>query len=182
MESQNKSQIERTLLFETVFTKEDLELFYKEVDQLLSLIFTGPGALEEKMDKIVSADKKNSLINYFKTVNANTSNLIEINQALSKIREIGDAIPIVTLELAFEPTEGVIKAIGYWFLKRLQTKVILDLHLERSIIGGAYIAFNGTYRDYTLQTKINKYFAKSSQLGSESFTENRTDVPVVNRE
>lgn len=182
MDLQNKPQIDKTLLFETIYTKEDLLLFYKEIDQLVALIFTGSDSVEQKMDKLISKDKKKSLLHYFKTANVRTDNPVEVNQALSKIQALGNSLPVVSLELAIEPTEETIKAISFWFIRRLQTKVILDITLERRIIGGAYIAFNGTYRDYSLQTKIDKYFGKSSQLVSSHITENPINASTVNRE
>lgn len=157
---QNTSQpIDLNQLFSTVYTKEDLLIFYKEIDQLIALLFTGPGELSEKMDQVVAADKKKSLLYYLGATNTRLDNLVDIKEALSKVERLGNALPVVTLELAFEPTESIIKTISYWFVKRIQTKVILDFTLERRIIGGAYVAVNGTYKDYTLQTKINKYFA-----------------------
>lgn len=156
------SFINFTSLFETIYTKEDLLLFYKQVDQLIALLFTGSGSLEEKMDQLISTDKKKSLMVYLKETNTRTNNLVEVKEKLSEIETIGNNLPMVTVELAFEPTEAIIKTISMWFMRRLNAKVILDFKLERSIIGGAYISYNGTYRDYTLQTKINNYFPKTN--------------------
>lgn len=149
-------------LFETVYTKDDLVLFYKQIDQLIALLFTGDGTLEQKMDSLISKDKKKGIMYYLTFLKTNTQDLVEVKEALSKIQRIGDNIPVVVLELAFEPTETSIKTISSWFIRRINAKVVLDLHYERRIVGGAYIAVNGQYKDYTLQTKIDNYFTKSS--------------------
>lgn len=145
-------------MFNTIYTKEDLVLFYKEIDQLMTLIFTGSGTVEEKMDQILSPDKKKSLLSYFQATHTRPENVVEVKEALSKVGKLGNLLPVISLALAFEPTESTIKTISNWFLRRLHTRVVLDIALERSVIGGAYISFNGTYRNYTLQTKIDKYF------------------------
>ncbi len=145
-------------LFDTVYTKKDLQLFYKEIDQLVDSMFKGQEELEEKMDKILSVDKKKNLFEYLKTSGVKPSSIISVKQELQKIKKMGDALPVVNLVLAVEPTYGIIKNISLWFTKRFGHKVIIDLSLERKLLGGAFISFNGLYKDYTLRTRVDKYF------------------------
>lgn len=151
-----------TELFSTVFTKQDFLLFYKEVDQIMTQMFTGSGNFEETVKSILSPEKNNSILEFLKQESVKMENPVDIKVALSKIQKLGDGLPIISLALAIEPTTSVIKNISFWFTKRLDRKVILDFKLERNFIGGAYISYNGLYKDYTLQTKIDTYFEKQS--------------------
>lgn len=148
-------------LFSTIYTKQDLLLFYKEVDQIMTNMFTEPENFEETASGILAPEKKTAVFNFLKQENVKMNNPVDIKVGLSKIKKIGDNLPIVSLRLAYEPTEAVIKTISSWFIKKLGQKVVIDFSLERSIIGGVYISYNGLYKDYTLKTKVEKYFEKS---------------------
>ncbi|MBP6913710.1 MAG: hypothetical protein KBC00_03810 [Candidatus Levybacteria bacterium] len=155
----NKTQQINTLsLFNTIYTKDELVLFYHEVDQLIAEIFIGNQGLQEKMNQLLSFEKKKNIMYYLTTMQVNTENIVMVKEALSKIQFLGNQIPVVSLQLAFEPTEPIIESLSSWFVQNIKTKVILDIHLERKIIGGALISLNGIYDDFTLKTKIETYF------------------------
>ena len=155
----NKTQQINTLsLFNTIYTKDELVLFYHEVDQLMAEIFIGNQGLQEKMNQLLSFEKKKNIMYYLTTMQVNTENIVMVKEALSKIQFLGNQIPVVSLQLAFEPTEPIIESLSSWFVQNIKTKVILDIHLERKIIGGALISLNGIYDDFTLKTKIETYF------------------------
>jgi F0F1-type ATP synthase delta subunit len=147
-------------LFNTIYTKDELLLFYHEIDQLIADLFTGKQGVQEKMNELLSFEKKKNIMYYLTAMQINMGNIVMVKEALAKIQTLGNKIPVVTLQLAFEPTEPIIASFSFWFIKNFGTKVILDIHLERKIIGGALISLNGKYDDFTLETKIDTYFNK----------------------
>lgn len=156
------STINQTSVFDSIYTVSELELFYKEVDLIASLLFKDSTPLETILTNTVSTEKKDGILSFLKEQQANLTNPVSIQEALIKLKTQGNLIPVVNLELAFEPTSTILKNISIWFLRRLQKKVLLSIRLERQILGGAYISFNGLYKDYTLKTKIDKYFEKGT--------------------
>lgn len=159
----NKTVSQDVEIFDMIYSTSELQLFYKEVDKIISSLFTGSTTAEEKITAAVSPEKKDRIISFLKNSKVNLSNPVEIQEALLKLKKIGDSIPVVYLQLAFEPTEQILKNISLWFLRRTNKKVILNISLERQDIGGAYITFGGLYKDYTLRTKIDKYFDRGQQ-------------------
>ncbi|HMS23157.1 MAG TPA: hypothetical protein PKA38_05380 [Candidatus Levybacteria bacterium] len=157
----NKTKhINTQILFNTIYTKDELLLFYHEIDQLIAHLFMGTQGIQEKINEQLSPEKKKNIMYYLSEMQVNMDNLVMIKEALSKIQSLGNKIPVVSLQLAFEPTEPMIASFSFWFIKNIGSKVILDIQLERKIIGGALIALNGTYDDFTLKTKIDTYFNK----------------------
>lgn len=147
-------------LFGYVYTQQDLMSFYKEIDQIMTHMFMGNGNVEKTLDSILSPEKKTAILSYLKQEKVRMENPVDVKVALSNIQKMGNTLPVVKLKLAFEPTGKIIKNISYWFTRRLGQKVILDFSLERHAIGGAFISFGGLYKDYTIKTKIDKYFDK----------------------
>lgn len=159
----NNTNEQEMEIFDTIYSASELQLFYKEIDKIISSLFIGGSSIEDKMAAVISPEKKERVMSFLKATDANLSNPVEIQEALLKLKKMGETLPVVYLELAFEPTEQILKNISLWFLRRMNKKVILDTTLERQDIGGAYITFGGLYKDYTLKTKIDKYFEKGAQ-------------------
>lgn len=147
-------------LFENLYTTQDLVLFYKEIDQLIAAIFTDGPSFEEQEKAILSPDKIFKIHDFLEKQRVHLNNPVEVKEALEKIKKEGETLPIVTLQLAFEPTRDILKNIHLWFLRRMEKTVLLEITLERQVLGGAFISFNGTYKDYTLKTKIDSFFEK----------------------
>ena len=59
-------------------------------------------------------------------------------------------LPVVNLKLAFEPRRTFLKEIKAWFCKNLGEVVIIDLEVDPVIIGGAIIACNNHYCDFSV--------------------------------
>lgn len=161
------STLEINTLFDSIYTTSELQLFYKEIDQLVSVLFKESQPIEEIMQKLLSPEKKESLLAYLEKSNIDMKNPVMIQEELLKIKKLGNNLPVVHLTLAFEPTTLILKNINLWFLRRLQKKVLLDIVLERTVLGGAFISFDGLYKDYTLKTKIDAYFDKKMNMNDQ---------------
>ena len=164
MDEKEVANNEVNSLFTTVYTRQDLLLFYKEIDQFIAELFKGDGTFEEKVNGYLPWDKKDSILEFLKTEKVRLDNPVEIKETMSKIQKLGDALPVVSLKLAFDPPENILKNLSSWFLRRMQRKVVFEIARERAIIGGVYISYNGLYKDYTLRTKMNTYFDKQSVI------------------
>lgn len=164
---QPNSKLETNTLFDSIYTTSELQLFYKEIDQLVSILFKESQPIEEIMQKLLSPEKKESLLDYLEKSNIDMKNPVMIQEELLKIKKLGNNLPVVHLTLAFEPTTLILKNINLWFLRRLQKKVLLDIVLERIVLGGAFISYDGLYKDYTLKTKIDAYFDKKMNMNDQ---------------
>ena len=68
-------------------------------------------------------------------------------QELDKLKQAALAMPVVRLTLAFEPNKD-------WIVKAVGRAVILDIRVDKSILGGAIIENQGKYGDYSLRKII----------------------------
>ncbi len=84
----------------------------------------------------------------------------EIKQFLSQGYKTICALPILRLTLAFEPSETAINDISDWARNNIEERIILDLTLDRRLLGGALIEYKGKYYDYSLKTKLEEIFAR----------------------
>lgn len=160
-------------LFETIYTVSELQLFYKEIDIIISSLYHENVSIEQILGELVSPDKNEKIIAYLKAHEIDLTKPIEIQETLLKIKAAGNTLPVVSLALAFEPTEQILKNFTLWFTRNVEKKVLFNISLERQELGGAHIAFDGLYKDLTLKTKIDEYFN-----GQKLFEETSTRVLV----
>ncbi len=156
MQTNTNPQINK--IFETIYTVSELQLFYKEIDTIISSLFKSQASFENIIKDILSPNKADSFLSYFQELHVDVKNPVAIQEALLQLKILGNQIPVIHMTLAFEPTNAVLKSISLWFSRREQKKVILDLTLERQLLGGAFISYDGLYKDYTLKAKIDRYF------------------------
>lgn len=160
----NKTIQQSNNLFSSIYTKQDLQLFYKEIDQVKASLFEGPGSLQEKLSAVFNPEKTEEILTFINLEKIRVDSPVFIQEGLEKIKTLGDLLPVISLELAFEPTENVLKKIDTWLMQNIGKKVLVNISLERRDIGGTNISFNGVYKNYTLRNKINEAFEKKNYI------------------
>ncbi len=78
----------------------------------------------------------------------------DVEEYLHGLIKAIDALPIIQIVLAFEPSEHAAKKIAEWFGEQNSEKMLLDIQYQPSIIGGVVIIKNGQYHDFSLQKKM----------------------------
>lgn len=83
--------------------------------------------------------------------------LVKYKDELDKLRQAALDLPVVRLTLALEPAGNWILEIRNWVVKAVGKAVVLDMAVDKSILGGAIVENQGKYGDYSLRKKINEY-------------------------
>jgi hypothetical protein len=146
-------------LIELTQTTEDVVRLDEEIDLLLQCLYHIEGErLEETLEKLVRV-RVAAEIRTLLQAHTNPSKQ-EIKFLLSNAYRTICSLPILQLTLAFEPSEFVINTISRWARQNLAAGIILDLSLDRSVLGGAIIMYHGKFYDYSLQKKLQVIFEK----------------------
>ena len=80
--------------------------------------------------------------------------LVKYKDELDKLRQAVLDLPVVRLTLALEPAGNWILEIRNWVIKAVGKTVVLDMAVDKSILGGAIIENAGKYGDYSLRKMI----------------------------
>jgi F0F1-type ATP synthase delta subunit len=71
-------------------------------------------------------------------------------------------LPEVHLTLAFTPTESFRKKISAWLQKEIGRPLFLKITVDKTILGGAIIIYNGRYQDASLRKKLDERLSRLS--------------------
>jgi hypothetical protein len=148
-------------LIDLTVTTEDVVRLGEEIDILLKgLYHVESSEFEQKLEREVRV-RVAAEIRKLLQASADQSKE-EIKVLLGSVNRVVGALPIVKLVLAFEPSEQVIANISHWCRMNLERQVVIDLSIDRSILGGAVIIYRGKFYDLTLRKKLQEIFEKGA--------------------
>lgn len=71
--------------------------------------------------------------------------------------ERSNDLPEINVYIPYEPVPGEIAKMGSWFRKNVNPAMLVNLHIDPTILGGCAFAWQGIYRDYSLRHYIMKH-------------------------
>lgn len=157
----NEKILKYKALIDLIKTTDDLVVLDEEIDMVLQSIYhTEIYDLEEILAKFV---RVRIAVEIKKLISQNSvTGKEQTRTLLSDAYRTICALPILKLTMAFEPSESVIDNISNWARGNLQSGILLDLSLDRSLLGGAQIVHEGKYYDYSLKKKIKEVFENNN--------------------
>lgn len=76
----------------------------------------------------------------------------DLNNLLKKLKEM----EVFRVVLAISPTIGILEIIDNFLMANLKQKVIIDFDINKEIIGGMQIVYQGKYCDMSVLQKIKQ--------------------------
>ena len=70
------------------------------------------------------------------------------------------ALPVLSLTIAFEPQDGTLKTLAEWFFINMHKQMLFELEVDRKVIAGAKIKYNGKFYDFTIRSTFETDSAK----------------------
>lgn len=145
-------QIDLSGFFTTKTQAADLST---RLSSISALVYDTGFDLEKILLEQLGIQRKDKFITLLRHNNVPLHSNIAIKDFLEKIQEKIASMPVMTLTIAFEPTEKTLRALSEWFLVNTNRQVLLDFHLDTGLIAGAVISVNGKFYDFSVRPKFN---------------------------
>lgn len=143
-------------LFDFVLTHEDFVLFNQQLDQVIEHVFDTKTTPESVLSEYLSHEKKQAVIAFAEEEKLPFAQPNQMQTVLDRIKERLAEIPIVEMKVAFEPSERLLNQITNWLNDSNNQRVFVKFVVDRSLIAGAVISFNGNIHDYSVKTQIEQ--------------------------
>lgn len=146
-------------------TKLERDALMLELENLLDSFFVSKRNTFEKLDEIVSFDRREKILESCKLNSIDVSDMASFKdfctQLLTKIKELS----VIELTLAFSPPRLMLDRVSQWFDHVLSKKIILEIKVKPEILGGVRVSYHGLYRDYS----VKKLLEEKIKAGKVSF-------------
>lgn len=152
-------------ILEETFTLEVFKRRYQALKIELQNRIYGSGKLsgEEAQDLVASPLRNSDPLDKHWLESFDPKMLSEVtNDQFNSIKLYIDTfinnIPPLSIYFVFLPEPPQIKEVGNWLRKNLNNpKLIFDIKVDPSLIGGCAVVYKGVYRDYSLKAKISEH-------------------------
>lgn len=143
----------------TIFTTTQANNFVTQLDDVINSLFVTRENIEKKLDKILPFEKKERISILCQKNNIDINDLNLMQKFLSNLKDHIKKLPIINLQIAYDAAEKNIIDISSWFTLNLKQKILINVTINKKLIGGAIIGYNGIYKDYSLKKRLDEKYA-----------------------
>ncbi|TSC80194.1 MAG: hypothetical protein G01um101429_238 [Parcubacteria group bacterium Gr01-1014_29] len=146
-----------------VRTTHERSMLYNGIEALTEALYKKKAAsLEEIIDTqlpyAVARPLKGTLMRLpLSSPDAAKEFLAGLHDALTQLQ-------ILSLEVAFEPTEETIAVLTVWMREHIGADVIMDISIDRTLLGGSRISFGGRYKEINLASIIESALGDQREI------------------
>lgn len=150
-------------IFNNILTMNDLFKSKEELEKLSVDLFTS-GNFLEKINQNINFLSRESLLKLLMQNCPNLDNPGSLEKVIEGIRESLNKIPIVTIIVAFNPSQGAVEKISDFICQSFSKRIVIDIKVDSEIIGGVKIIYEGNIKDFSIKRLLDRYFQE--QKGS----------------
>lgn len=143
-------------IYDFVITHDDSVQFYKELDLVMEHLYDTKTTLEDVLSDHLSHEKKQAVLTFAQNEKMSISKPEEMQQVLDKLKASLAHVPVVEMRVAFEPSERLLFQITKWLNEDKKQRVFVRFVIDRELIAGAVISYNGMIHDYSIKTQIEQ--------------------------
>jgi F0F1-type ATP synthase delta subunit len=142
----NRSNLLRTTL--------ELQLILEDLEKIKRATYQQDTEVDHLLNQVI-ADKTNEFIR--KNVDpALLSNPPALSQEITRLIEQIEQLTPLQLTIAIDPSDEVIEELFQFVTTTWGSQYIIDIVIDREIVGGAIIMLNGHYYDFSLKKQLDE--------------------------
>lgn len=142
-------------ILSAINSTSDIRLLKQEVGVLLDSLYSSKSS---EFDKTLDAKVRESVSQSIK--DALQKNNVDPEEFLKGLLQEVDKLAVLRLTLSFEPSKLFMDKLGDWVETNIGQKTVLDIRIDKAIIGGAVVEFKGHYFDFSLRKKTDDVLRK----------------------
>lgn len=132
-------------------TKSQATDFATRLNIVADTMYTTNFNLGKALSSQFSVVKTDAFLKLMRENNVNSESITAVQDFLKKIQESLSNLPMISLTIAFEPSEEMLTILSQWFVSNVNKQVLFDIHIDSSIIAGTKITYNGKFKDYSIK-------------------------------
>lgn len=142
-------------------TKAEARDFASRVATLSDAVYRTDFHLETALARIFGLQKKDALLNLMRTSGRTFTTPADFKNFLSSLQSQLNSLPVLSLSLAFEPTDATLKLLTDWFLLNSNRHVLFEISVDPTLIAGVAIRYNGRYVEYSVKPTLQRIIAEA---------------------
>lgn len=148
---------------EIIHTKKQASEFLDYLDKLSDAFFNVKEPPAKKMKSLLPYQQYYYLERLAQKNNVSFENLEQVKEFLGHVKTFIRNIPVVTIEVAFSPSEETIANLSNYIAIYIKRAVLFDIVVNKKLVAGATLSYNGRYKDYSLKKKFDEALRREAE-------------------
>jgi F0F1-type ATP synthase delta subunit len=165
--------MEQLILTAFFTTKSQANAFNVRLNSFSEAIYNNNFSLEKDSMHYFGMKKSEAFLKLLQDNNVASDSASALKAFVVKLQETIKALPALTLTVAFEPNEKVLRTLAEWFVMNLKKQFLLEIFIDPTLVAGATIKYKGSFLDASSKVLVEKILHDnlSPQTKSEPKTE-----------
>jgi len=134
-----------------VKTKADATDFVAKIGSILEHVYKTDFNIERELLMQFGLTKQEKFVAFLRNNNVQLDSLAQIQSFLTTLQQKVSHLPVLTLTLAFDPTEETLEKLADWFILNTKQHLLFDITVNTELIAGVTITYNGKYVDTSVR-------------------------------
>lgn len=144
-------------LFSLVRTVAERDALHEELDAVLDNLYR---AGHKTLEDVLQLSERREVAQVLKRILVEEDAQKDTKAAQKVLEDIKaglQGLEVIKLDIAFDPNPETVSLIHAWLIQNLGGHILIQIIIDRALIGGVRIAFRGRYKEVTLATIISLY-------------------------
>ena len=148
----------------------DLSFFFKTKAQAIDFsarlaavsqkIYETDFDLDRALTEQIGMQKKDTLLSIIRDNKITGASASDLKAFFETLQQTIAALPVLSLTVAFEPTEHTLQLISEWSLLQLKRQMLLEISVDPLLIAGTTINYNGIFKDFSWKTTFERILSE----------------------
>src|SRR5258708_4629658 len=167
-------------------TKAEATNFVSRVASISAALFQTNFNLEQALAEQFGINKADRFMTIMRENNINPQSTPAVKDFLFILMQKVNALPVLSITVAFEPQTQTLKSISEWFFLNMKKQILFEISVDKRLVGGAAITFNGKFYDFsirpTFDSILKNYLAKLEAANSPALTQAKQGIPTLHQQ
>jgi F0F1-type ATP synthase delta subunit len=137
-------------------TKAEANDFQSGLTTVIDKIFQTDFNIEKALSDQFGINTSDRLLAIMRENTINTQSHDNVKTFLTTMQESISKLPILTLTIAFEPQAKTLRSLSEWFLINMKKQVVFDFSVDKKVIAGATLTYNGKFFDFSVKPAFER--------------------------
>lgn len=144
----------------TLQTTTDRMMLQRSLEKMEEKLFQTKGkSISELITCFFPKKQADSILSLCRTNAISLDNSPQVEQFIKTLAKQMNDLPVLNVTLAFEPSEETITLLSTWVQSNIGHGVLLGIQIDKTILGGAIVQWQGIYKDFSLLKTIDSHFS-----------------------
>lgn len=145
-------------------SKEELDTLLDELDELKKSVYkTGEEEWGKKLEISLPERVTSPLVDFLRDLKQNRERG-EIEDSINRLRAEAQNMKIIKIYLAVEPDARFLQNLNHWLDKEIGEDVVPEVGVDKEMLGGIKVVWQGKYIEFTLSRMVEDFLAKNREV------------------